>query len=241
MSGSAKLVITLVLTTLWAVPQTDAQAKRLWFPAFYESAESLAYTHGDALLQLARTALEAGAQGHELHRLPTVSTAAPFGIFVTVVKERKVRGCFGFMEPVGQSLEKMVAEAAYGAARLDVRHKPISPAEVGDMEIILSFVGPTQAVEHISAVDPKTMGLLVRADVRSAVLLPGEARTARWQVAETRRKANIAPHEPVHLFRFPTVTLYERDRPHLKQKATQLSDPPDGSPVGIELNKGTHQ
>lgn len=201
---------------------TGAQAKRLWFPAFYESAESLAYAHGDTLLQLARTALESGAQGHSFRPRTELSTVAPFGLFVTVVKEGKVRGCFGFMDAVGDSLETMIAEAAYGAARLDVRHKPISPAELNDLEIILSFVGPTQAVESILAVDPKTQGLLVRAGTRSAVLLPGEARTARWQVAEARRKANIAPHEAVHLFRFPTVTLYERDRPHLKQQPQPL-------------------
>lgn len=184
-----------------------------WGTAFRETADPVAALEGRALVRLARAALEAAVRGEPLPDPPPEASRepAPFGVFVTAVRNRKVRGCFGRMDPGGASLAEMVVEAAHGAARLDVRNKPIAPGELGSINLIVSLVGPAEPVESIGGVDPWTMGLLVRADTRSAVLLPGEARTARWQLAESRRKAGIAPSESVQMFRFPTLTLIEHD------------------------------
>jgi AMMECR1 domain-containing protein len=109
-----------------------------------------------------------------------------------------------------------------------VRNRPIAPAELEELEIIVSLVGPTEPIESMAQVDPMSMGLLVRADQRTAVLLPGEARTTRWQLAESRRKAGIGPKEPVQLFRFPTFTLMEsalglRPAPKISSSAARTS------------------
>ncbi|GMV43101.1 MAG: hypothetical protein AMXMBFR64_48170 [Myxococcales bacterium] len=180
--------------------------------AFREIAEPVAITDGRALVALARAALEAAARGEPLPEPPTAGRdPAPFGVFVTAVRDRKVRGCFGRLDPGGGSVAEMVIEAAHGAARLDVRNRPIMPGELRELDLIVSLVGPIEPIESTASLDPWTMGLLVRADSRAAVLLPGEARTARWQVAESRRKAGIAPGEPVQMFRFPTITLIEHE------------------------------
>lgn len=203
-----RALLTLVLCAL-AVPAAAAP----WGAAFRETADPVAALEGRALVKLAREALDAAARGEPLPEPPPElrGEPAPFGVFVTAVRDRKVRGCFGRMDPGGSSLAEMVVEAAHGAARLDVRNRPIAPGELRAVNLIVSLVGPAEPVESIAAVDPWTMGLLVRADTRSAVLLPGEARTARWQLAESRRKAGIAPSEPVQMFRFPTLTLIENE------------------------------
>lgn len=181
--------------------------------AFREIAEPVAITDGRALVALARAALEAAARGEALPEPPPEAgkEPAPFGVFVTAVRDRKVRGCFGRLDPGGASVAEMVIEAAHGAARLDARNRPIMPGELRELDLIVSLVGPIEPIESTASLDPWTMGLLVRADSRAAVLLPGEARTARWQVAESRRKAGIAPGEPVQMFRFPTITLIEHE------------------------------
>ncbi len=42
------------------------------------------------------------------------------------------------------------------------------------------------------------------------MLLPGEAKTAAWQIAECKRKAGLPPDAPVQMYVFPTVTLEEK-------------------------------
>ena len=51
---------------------------------------------------------------------------------------------------------------------------------------------------------------MVRSGSRAAVLLPGEARTASWQLQEAKRQAGIGLQEPVELFKIHTLTVYER-------------------------------
>jgi AMMECR1 domain-containing protein len=180
--------------------------------AFKEAAQVAVMDEGRSLVALARKALEAAVRGEPLPEVQVrADEPAPFGVFVTVVRNRKVRGCFGFMDPGAQSMAAMVVDAAHGAARLDVRNRPIAQAELADSDIIVSIVGPAEPIESIAAIDPFTMGLLVRSGTRAAVLLPGEARTAQWQLAEARRKAGIAPTDQVQLFRFPTITLIEHE------------------------------
>ena len=116
------------------------------------------------------------------------------------------------MEPRGRSLEDLVTEAAVGAARFDPRSKPVRAGELEQIQVILSIVGPMVPVVSVSEVDPKRMGLLVRAGSRGSVLLPGEAKTARWEYERNLRQAGIRKGEPIEMFRFRTVTVYEHRR-----------------------------
>jgi AMMECR1 domain-containing protein len=183
---------------------------------FLQEARTLAAIDGPRLVRLARRVLHKvvvlgnlnpSVEAHHGRRKP-----APFGLFVTLVRNRQVRGCFGTMVPTGRSMEALVTEAALGAARFDPRNRPIRRRELADLQIILSFVGPTIPVMSMSEVNPKTMGLLVRAGQRNSVLLPGEAKTAGWQLKRSLRQAGIRRGEPIEMFRFRTVTVYEPRR-----------------------------
>lgn len=181
---------------------------------FLRQARALAGTDGHRMVVLARDTLTRVVQDGVLDpEIPTPAagrTPAPFGVFVTLVKGTTVRGCYGSMDPVGKTLEELVVEAAVGAARFDPRSRPLGAAELGRVQVILSIVGPTVPVLTMSEVDPKREGLLVRSGSRSSVLLPGEARTSTWQLRRSLRQAGIRAGEPVEMFRFRTVTVYER-------------------------------
>ncbi len=172
---------------------------------------------GPALVQRARVTLERAVltgdtEPRVAHR---VGDLAPFGVFVTVVapgpdgRPGETRGCFGNMESRGRTLDELVEEAALGAARFDPRVRPIAARELPGLQVIVSLVGPTVPILTVSEVDPKRQGLLVRAGDRRSVLLPGEAKTATWQLRRSLRQAGIRRGEPYELFRFQTVTLYE--------------------------------
>ena len=183
---------------------------------FLQRARALAGIEGPRLARLARTILTRVVADGDLDPDVPVPEAkqvpAPFGIFVTLVRGGHVRGCFGTMEPLGKTLEALVTEATLGAARFDRRSAPLRPAELERTQIILSVVGPPTPVITMSEVDPKRHGLLVRAGDKSSVLLPGEAKTASWQLRRSLRQAGIRRGQTYEMFRFRTVTVYERTR-----------------------------
>lgn len=147
---------------------------------------------------------------------PTTAAPSSFvpppqaGLFVTLVKNRKVRGCYGSLTADGRNLLEQVREYTIAAATRDFRNAPVRKAELKDIVIILSFIGPLEPVSQIQQVDPKTEGLLVRSGNHTAVLLPGEARTASWQLTEAKRQAGIGSGESVEMFKIHTVTVYEK-------------------------------
>lgn len=209
---SRVLLLTLAVGAL-AAPVGTASADE---SPFLEQARLLKSTDGVRLVTMARAILEGVVLEGELDpAIPVPESkqkAAPFGLFVTLVKGKQTRGCYGSMVPTGRTLEDLLVEATVGAARLDPRSKPIHQRELDHIQIIVSIVGPTIPVLEISEVDSKREGLLVRSGDKRAVLLPGEAKTGRWQLKRSLRQARIRRGEPREMFRFRTVTVYERGR-----------------------------
>ncbi|MFT7621105.1 MAG: AMMECR1 domain-containing protein [Myxococcota bacterium] len=182
---------------------------------FLERARALKASHGAYLSRVARETIEMVVDEGNLEPQPSslskTTTPAPFGIFVTIVVGSKTRGCFGTMESRGKTLEELIVDAAIGAARFDPRVTPLRQDELARALIIVSIVGPSVPVLAMSEVDSKRNGLLVRAPGdRNSVLLPGEARTTGWQLKRSLRQAGIRRGEPYEMFRFRTVTIYER-------------------------------
>ena len=202
-----------LLVVMLLSASAGTQDRQVSHSPFLEQARTVAATHGKALITLARQALTRAVSHGDLEpRLASLKggqTPAPFGLFVTLVKQGHVRGCWGTMEPHGPTLEELATEAAIGAARFDHRSKPLSQHELGQVQVIVSLVGPMVPVLTIDEVDPKTHGLLVRSGERASVLLPGEAKTASWQLRRSLRQAGIKRKDPREMFRFRTVTIYE--------------------------------
>ncbi|NIQ99875.1 MAG: AMMECR1 domain-containing protein, partial [Gemmatimonadales bacterium] len=97
-----------------------------------------------------------------------------------------------------------------GAATADRRQKPLALHELKHVTFCISIVGPLTPAQNMSDLAPSRMGLLVRNGSRAGMLLPGEAKTAAWQIAECKRKAGLPPDAPVQMYVFPTVTLEEK-------------------------------
>lgn len=131
----------------------------------------------------------------------------PNGVFVTITKNGRVRGCMGTIQPATSSVAEEIIRSAILAATADPCHRPISSREVDQLKFTISIVGKLRRVESESELEPGRLGLLVRRGSRSALLLPGEALTARWQIYKCKLKAGIDQDKRVEMFVFPTVTL----------------------------------
>lgn len=166
--------------------------------------------------KLARWAVESRLHGDDTSKLPfkvhpLLKKRA--GVFVTITKDNNPRGCMGTIEPMQPNAAREIIASALGAAFSDSRRKPLEPRELTKVRFHVSIAGPMRPVAGMSDLAPERLGLLVRNGSQAGILLPGEAKTASWQIRECKRKAGIPAGMSVQMFVFRTVVLEEREKP----------------------------
>lgn len=161
-------------------------------------------------VRLARDAvssyLRTGRPTAPTHPLPP-EFARKAGVFVTISRHGRRRGCWGRFEPATGCLRDEIIGAAVAAATSDPRCRPIRLGELKDLEFTVSIVGPLRRTKDTQPYSPGAFGLLLRSGEKTGVILPGEARTSRWRLAEAKRQAGVSPGEPYELYVFETVAL----------------------------------
>ncbi|NOY87572.1 MAG: AmmeMemoRadiSam system protein A [Deltaproteobacteria bacterium] len=126
------------------------------------------------------------------------------GVFVSIKKSGRLRGCIGTLQPVTASVAEEVIENAVSAATRDPRFPPVTPDELDQIVISVDVLTSPEPIGNMSDLDPKKYGVIVRSRGKAGVLLPDlpGIDTAEEQVNIAMRKAGIGPGEPVDLFRF---------------------------------------
>ena len=138
-------------------------------------------TQQRALIEIARDAVRAGVAGRE----PRVAIENEFpdasGAFVTLKKHGELRGCIGTLE-CRRGLAEEVARVAVSAALEDPRFAPVSPAELDDLDVEVSVLGPLEPIDPAdpSAIEIGRHGLVVELGPRRGLLLPQVA--TDWQM-----------------------------------------------------------
>lgn len=155
------------------------------------------------LLALARRSIEHGlAEGRPLavvlETLP-IAARAPGASFVTLRRERALRGCIGSLEP-RRPLAEDVAANAWSAAFADPRFAPLARAELEGLAVSVSLLEPSRPLpvrseaELLATVEPGVDGLVLRVGERRATFLPAVWKSLpepRAFVAELKRKAGL--------------------------------------------------
>ena len=134
-----------------------------------------------ALLQLARAALERGVRGQEPPPVDleaaTPHLRAPGASFVTLTIRGDLRGCIGALEPY-QPLALDVREHAVAAALDDPRFLPVAAEELDQIAIEISRLTLPQSLEYqdpadlLSRLRPNVDGVILRDGIRRATYLP---------------------------------------------------------------------
>lgn len=129
------------------------------------------------------------------------------GAFVTLHDSRgNLRGCIGTIEPQKPNLAQEVIQNAISSATNDPRFFPVTPDELDDLTIKVDVLTDPEPIEGPGELDPRRYGVIVQSarDFRRGLLLPDleGIDTAEYQIEIARRKAGIASHEPVKLYRF---------------------------------------
>ena len=107
------------------------------------------------------------------------------GVFVTLNKNKELRGCIGFPEGV-YPLYEGVIKAARSAAFSDPRFVPLEKDELKDINIELSVltkpekIDVKKAEDYIKEIKVGRDGLIVKGTYGSGLLLPQVATEYKW-------------------------------------------------------------
>lgn len=137
----------------------------------------------------------------------------PKGAFVSLIRENKVIGCMGSFQPLRGDLYGAVLRTAFRATREDIRHPPLRAQDLASAEIVVSFVDLPEPIESPEQLSPWREGLLAVQGTRSAVVVPGEAKTTRYALELALRQSGIHPGETVEYYRFDALTWREKAVP----------------------------
>lgn len=133
-----------------------------------------------ALLGIARRAVIEAVERQRLLEVAALAGALanPSGVFVTLRRRQRLRGCIGQLEavePIGQA----VARCAMAAALDDPRFDPVLPIELVELEIEISAISGLERIS-LEEIEVGRHGLMVTRGYQRGLLLPQVASEFRW-------------------------------------------------------------
>jgi AmmeMemoRadiSam system protein B/AmmeMemoRadiSam system protein A len=185
-----------------SVSYLAAQFSGLWPYSGAGLAPALRVTGAEraALLRLARGAVELWVREgrrptpEDLGVTLTPRLEADSGVFVTLKKGGRLRGCIGNIPP-SRPLFQAVLDNAVNAAVHDRRFPPVTAAELDAIEVEVSVLTPPVPVAGPWDVILGRHGVWIEKGGRSAVFLPQVAPEQGWTLPETlghlSRKAGL--------------------------------------------------
>ncbi|MFH1423628.1 MAG: AmmeMemoRadiSam system protein A [Candidatus Nealsonbacteria bacterium] len=135
------------------------------------------------------------------------------GVFVTIEKEGRLRGCIGTYLPVRDNIAEEIIHNAIAAATEDYRFGAIKKTELPRLSYSVYLLNKPEKISDIAELDPKKFGIIVKAGEKSGLLLPDleGVNTVAEQISICCQKGGIMlKQENVEIYKF-TVEKYEED------------------------------
>lgn len=126
------------------------------------------------------------------------------GAFVSIKKDKKLRGCIGSIAPTEKNLAMEIISNAVNAATKDPRFSPVTKNELPDLAFSVDILGPTEKVDKVSELNCKKYGIIINSGSKQGVLLPNleGVNTVEEQIRICRAKANLNAIESIDIYRF---------------------------------------
>lgn len=93
------------------------------------------------------------------------------GVFVTLKKFGRLRGCMGLLDPA-EPLPEAVRHAAVTAALHDPRFPPVAPGELPDIRIDVSILSQPYPMRSIADLEIGVHGIIVQKGYQRGLFLP---------------------------------------------------------------------
>lgn len=103
------------------------------------------------------------------------------GVFVTLTRSGRLRGCIGHFEP-DMPLHEITAQMAVAAATQDYRFfdNPITRTEMKEIDVKISILSPLRKIQSIEEIEIGKHGIWVRMGGKSGTYLPEVATDMGW-------------------------------------------------------------
>ncbi len=165
----------------------------------------------DELVRLARLSLEHYVNERKpLSEKPKVSAELrerKAGVFVSLKKDGKLRGCIGTTSPTTESIAQEIMQNAVSAGVGDPRFEPVSKEELPQLVYSVDVLGESEPIDSKDMLDPNRYGVIVQSGRKKALLLPqlDGIKTIDQQMDVVLKKAGIDPEDDYSLRRFEVV------------------------------------
>ena len=164
------------------------------------------------LTNLARKTVEQCVKGEKITGVGLADELSPVlkkkaGVFVTLHKTGRLRGCIGYIEPV-KPLYKAVIDMAVNSATRDTRFSPVSEAELKDIDIEISVLTPPEMVAGPDEFIPGEHGIIIKKEMYQAVFLPQVAPEQGWGREETLSHLCVKAGLPGDAWKNPGMDFY---------------------------------
>ncbi len=172
----------------------------------------------ELLFRAARNSIQAHLKGEKAPLPPAASPvlSQPRGVFVTLHRHGRLRGCIGYLEAAKPLLDA-VQEMAVAAAFNDPRFPPLREEELADLDLEISILSPMRQIKNIEEIEVGRHGLYLEQGFRRGLLLPQVATEYGWDrltfLKQTCLKAGLPPdawQDPnTRIFVFSADILHE--------------------------------
>lgn len=142
---------------------------------------ALSKAEQDFLLTLARQTIAAKVRAEKAPavEIPYSRLQEERGAFVTLLKNRNLRGCIGYIKaakPLWQSIQELAEFAAF----YDPRFEPLDESELSEIVIEISVLSPLRKIDSIKKIKVRRHGLFIRLGNAHGLLLPQVAAKHNW-------------------------------------------------------------
>jgi len=133
------------------------------------------------------------------------------GVFVSIKREGRLRGCIGTIMPTKPSIAEEIINNAIEAAIKDSRFTEVQVEELDELSIVVDVLSEMELVSSKQDLDINKYGIVVTNDYRRGLLLPNidGVESVDHQIAIALQKAGINNDEKYTIQRF-TVERHER-------------------------------
>ena len=129
--------------------------------------------------------------------LPDEMLQKQAGVFVSLHKDGRLRGCIGTIHPVHANIAEEIMENAVSASTKDPRFSPVREDELDALEISVDVLSEPEKIVSKDDLDVKKYGVIVSKGFRRGLLLPNldGVDTVEEQLSIALRKAGMSANE----------------------------------------------
>jgi len=121
-----------------------------------------------------------GVPCNEMLRVTMPPFFGRLGVFITLKKGTRVRGCYGAFSHGTADIGTLLSDYIAGALTRDPRYKPLDISEIEDTDVIMTITTAPFPVEDYGTIDTNRYGIVLLCGGDYTIFMPAEIRSASY-------------------------------------------------------------